>query len=188
MKIIMFLVSATLLAACAAQPELDESSGPEIPQWVTNPISEAGLASSSCVPWSGHMTVDRAQAISAARADLTAQIEIKSSVLDRLYMRNTTSDTQSTQGGTFEQVSQQVASQRLQGAVPQEIAMVDINEQQMLCAFVVMPDTRDVFDEIVEQSNRRLDPNSREALYEEFRTQKAVENLERELERLESSN
>lgn len=58
----------------------------------------------------------------------------------------------------------------------------------MLCTFVVMPQTREVFEEIVEGSNRHLDPTSREALYEEFRTQKALESLEQELEQLQSVN
>lgn len=190
MKRLTLLMMAGLLTACASQP--DETAAPEttsgIPSWVLSPVSDDGLASSACVPWSGHMTVDRAQAIAAARADLSLQIETKASVLDRLYMRNTVSDAQSTQGGTFEQVSKQVASQSLQGAAPREIVLTEINEQEMLCAFVVMPQTREVFDQIVGDSNRQLNPMSREAMYEEFRTQKALETLERELEQLQSSH
>lgn len=181
------LIAVGLLAGCAAQPvqpPVSESAN-QIPSWVLNPIAEDGLASSACVPWSGQMTVDRAQAIAAARADLTQQIEIKASVLDLLYMRNTTSDGRTTQGGTFEQVSKQVASQTIQGAVPREIAMTTINDQDMLCAYVVMPQTREVFDTVVDGSSRQLDPTSREALYEEFRTQKTLEILERELEQLQ---
>ena len=187
MKKLTLLIAMGLLTACASQPQPTETVA-EIPSWVLNPVADDGLASSACVPWTGHMTVDRAQAIAAARADLTQQIEIKSSVLDRLYMRNTNSGGQSTQGGTFEQVSKQVASQSLQGAAPREIALTTINEQEMLCAYVVMPQTREVFEEIVEGSKRHLDPTSREALYEEFRTQKALESLEQELQQLQSGS
>lgn len=193
MKKLSLLITVGLMAGCAAQPtqlvqpQVSESAN-SIPQWVLNPTAEDGLASSACVPWSGQMTVDRAQAIAAARAGLSQQIEIKASVLDRLYMRNTTSDGRSNQGGTFEQVSKQVSSQTMQGTVAREIAMTQINDQDMLCAYVVMPHTREVFDTVVEGSNRQLDPTSREALYEEFRTQKALESLERELEQLQGAN
>lgn len=76
----------------------------------------------------------------------------------------------------------------IEGPAPREIALTSINEQEMLCAYVVMPQPREVFEEIVEGSNRHLDPTSREALYEEFRTQKALESLEQELEQLQSVN
>ena len=49
---------------------------------------------------------------------------------------------------------------------------------------VVTTNTKETFSNLIEQSGKRLDPSSRAALYEEFKTQKAVKELEQELEKL----
>ncbi|ASM55967.1 hypothetical protein PNIG_b0365 [Pseudoalteromonas nigrifaciens] len=44
--------------------------------------------------------------------------------------------------------------------------------------------TQDTFNNLVAKSGKRLDPGSREALYEEFKAQKAMKDLEKELDNL----
>ncbi|MCL2916291.1 hypothetical protein L2725_21380 [Shewanella corallii] len=187
MKKILLLAAIFGLAGCNSTSKTQSEPLAEndaIPDWVLMPVSERGLASSSCVAWSGNMTVDRAQAIAAARADLTQQIKVKSSVMDKLYSRKTQADGQSNSGGSFEQVSKQVAEQSLAGAKATKVAFARLDNQKQLCALVVMENTKETFDNLVQASGRQLDPTSEAALYEEFRAQKAMESLEAELEKL----
>jgi hypothetical protein len=191
MKKLLPLVAVITLAACSST--VDTQSTPlanndAIPDWVLLPLSDSGLASSSCVTWSGNMSIDRAQAIAAARADLVQQVQIKASVMDRLYQRKTQSDKLVNVGGTFEQVSKQVAEQNLAGSIPQKVAFARLDGVKQLCAFVVMKNTKETFDNMVDQSGKRLEPGSREALYEEFRAQKAMKELEKELDTLNKAS
>lgn len=187
MKKVLTLAAAIALSACASNqpaPVAPSNTGPiahsandVAPDWVFMPKSNKGLASSACVNWSGSMTVDRAQAIAAARADLAQQIQVKASVLDKLYSRKTTSGDSEHVGGTFEQVSQQISNETLAGSKPEQISFATIDSKKYLCALVVLENTREVFDTLVDGSNRTLDPMSTEALYEEFKAQKAMDEL-----------
>lgn len=189
MKKVLTLAAALALTACATKQETTPAPAPapsapishgtndNAPDWVFMPQSDKGLASSACVNWSGSMSVDRAQAIATARADLAQQIEVKASVLDKLYSRKTSSGDSEHVGGTFEQVSQQLSNETLAGSKPEKISFATIDNKKFLCALVVLENTREVFDSLVEGSERQLDPMSTEALYEEFKAQKAMQEL-----------
>ncbi len=184
MKKTLLLTSLLALAACNSAPQTESASlhkDDNIPGWVLNPTAEAALASSSCVPWSGNLSADRSQAISAARADITQQINVKASVLDKLYQRKMQSENSISTGGTFEQVSKQVAQQNLVGSKPQKVAFAKIDNQKQLCVLVTMADPKKAFEDLVKGSERQLDPTSKAALYEEFKAQKAMKELEQEL-------
>lgn len=200
-KHILTMSLCCVLAACASQPkqqktvESSEQTNKQMqgvtgnaqdtaPAWVFLPKSDNGLASSACVDWSGNMAVDRPQAVAAARADMAQQISIKASVLDKLYNRKLQAEGKSDVGSTFEQVTKQVASETLEGSTPENVSLAKIDGKKYLCALVVKKDTRETFDTLVEESSRDLDPQSKAALYEEFRTQKAMDELEKELESL----
>ena len=187
MKKLLPVIAALALGACSSTQQTQSeplAKNDSVPSWVLLPVSDKGLASSSCVPWSGSMSTDRAQAIAAARADLSQQIQVKASVMDKLYRRKAQSNDELNVGGTFEQVSKQVAQQSLVGAVPQEVAFAKLDGVKQLCTVVGMSNTQETFNNLVAQSGKRLDPSSREALYEEFKAQKAMKDLEKELDNL----
>lgn len=187
MKKLLPVVATFLLGACSSTEQAQSeplAKNDSVPNWVLIPSSDKGLASSSCVPWSGSMSTDRAQAIAAARADLAQQIQVKASVMDRLYQRKAQSEEKLSLGGTFEQVSKQVAQQSLVGSFPQEVAFARLDGVKQLCTLVVMSNTQETFEQLVAKSGRHLDPSSREALYEEFKAQKAMKELEQELVKL----
>ncbi len=192
-KSLMSLCLASLLTACASAPQngpidnarsVTGNSTDNAPAWVFLPKSEKGLAASSCVEWTGNMSIDRPHAIANARADLAQQISIKASVLDKLYNRKLQAEGKSDVGSTFEQVSKQVASESLQNSSPEEIALASLDGKKYLCALVVLNQSQEAFDGLVAGSGRQLDPQSKAALYEEFRAQKAMKELEKELESL----
>ena len=101
--------------------------------------------------------VDKAQILAAARTDLAQQIQIKASVMDKLYNRKVQADKGMNVAGTFEQVSKQVAQEYLVGTVTKEVAFARIDGEKQLCALVVMRDTKAAFDDMVEKSNHQLD-------------------------------
>jgi len=192
-KSLLALSLGALLSACASAPESSaidttrEVTGNPLdnaPSWVFLPKSDKGLAASSCVEWTGNMSIDRPHSIANARADLAQQINIKASVLDKLYNRKLQAEGKSDVGSTFEQVSKQIASESLANSTPEEISLATLDGKKYLCTLVVLSQSENTFDDLVEGSGRQLDPQSKAALYEEFRAQKAMKDLEKELESL----
>jgi hypothetical protein len=190
-KSLLALSMGVLLTACASTPEptamdnarqVTGNPADNAPSWVFLPKSDKGLAASSCVNWTGNMSIDRPHAIANARADLAQQINVKASVLDKLYNRKLEAEGKSDVGSTFEQVSKQVASESLENSSPEEIALATLDGDKYLCALVILNQSEEAFEGLVEGSGRELDPQSKAALYEEFRAQKAMAELEKELE------
>ncbi|WP_246029013.1 hypothetical protein [Parashewanella tropica] len=183
-KSIMTLSLLLCLSACKSTSTTESKplhNDDSVPSWVLQPTLEHAFASSSCVPWSGSLSIDKAQAVAAARADLTQQIKLKSAVLDKLYQRKIEHEQATNVGGTFEQVSKQVAEQNLVGTKPEKVAFAKLDNVKQLCVLVSMPAPKKAFDELVSLSGKKLDPTSKQALYEEFKAQKAMKALESEL-------
>lgn len=181
------LLGATVLAfvaGCQSTPELQSTplaDNDAIPSWVLMPIQENGLASSSCVAWAGNMAAARAQAIANAKADLALQIETRAKVLDKVINSQQQNSQQVDSQSSFTQVSKQVAQQSLIGAVPKEVAFARIDNQKQLCAYVVLENSKNIFDKLVSKAELPLDPQSEEALFKEFQVKKTTEELEAEL-------
>ncbi|WP_394129022.1 hypothetical protein [Shewanella maritima] len=183
-KYVCLVGAMALLTACSSTHEPQStplSENDSVPSWVFLPKHEQGLASSSCVMWTGNMAASRAQAIANARADLATQINTKAMVMDKLVNEQTQQNNKTQTSSNFAQVSKQVAQQNLVGSTPEEVVFARIDDQKQLCVLVVMKDTKVVFDKLLEQSGKNLDPNDEVALYSEFRAQKTMEQLEAEL-------
>ncbi|PMG27674.1 hypothetical protein BCU94_04150 [Shewanella sp. 10N.286.52.C2] len=183
-KHLMIASTLLLVGACSSTQEPQSTPLAEndsVPSWVLMPTHETGLASSSCVQWSGNMAASRAQAIANARADLAAQINTKAMVMDKLVNQQQQEDDTTTSSSSFAQVSKQIAEQSLVGAIPKEVAFARIDDQKQLCALVIMENTKPLFDKLIKESGKKLDPNDEAVLYSEFKTQKAMKELEAEL-------
>ena len=175
-----------ILASCASVPKEiskpDPSSG--LPDWVANPTIEDGIASSECVPWSGDMSLDRAEAVAKARADLTKQIEIRVKAMDKTYARKVKTAGGITTGGTFETVSKQVANRNLNASQVNKVGMVDINGTQHLCAMVVFGRevNKQIFEDLISASQvtPQISPQDESVLWEEFKAYKGHQELDKE--------
>ena len=175
-----------ILVSCASAPK--EATKPEpssaLPDWVANPTIEDGIASSECVPWSGDMSLDRAEAVAKARADLTKQIEIRVKAMDKTYARKVKTAGGVTTGGTFETVSKQVANRNLNASQVNKISMVDINGTQHLCAMVVFgrEANKRIFEDLISASQvaPQISPQDESVLWEEFKAYKGQQELEKE--------
>lgn len=177
----IILISCTTVPKQAPEPETPVST---LPDWVANPTIEDGIASSDCVPWSGDMSLDRAEAVAKARADLTKQIEIRVKAMDKTYARKVKTAAGVTSGGTFESVSKQVANRNLNASQVNKVGMVNINGVQHLCTMVVFgrEANRRIFEDLIQtsQASSQISPQDESVLWEEFKAYKSQQELERE--------
>ena len=160
------------LAGCASQP----------PDWIMRPTAEGGFAATDCVKASGNLSLDRQVAVAKARAEIAKQIELRVAAMDKTYTR-LTEETNAPAGAdqpaqsrgvqtAFESVSKQIAEQTLGGLTPTRVEYVDLNDVRNLCAMINIdkPQTRQVYDQIVQTAGAKLAPETSEALYKDFST------------------
>lgn len=170
------------LAACSSTPTT-ESLNENIPDWVLNPSIEDGIAHSECVPSSGNMSIDKAQAVALARVGLAQQISTKVKALDKTYQERVDVQGESVVGSTFSSVSKQLTNQMLVGAQPVKTSYANFNGQNQLCVMTALtPEkTKDLFTKLVSASEVTLSPQDASVLYQEFKAYKAQQELDQEL-------
>ena len=181
-KIATALTISAILAACSSTPDADDLNE-NIPEWVLNPVLEDGLASSVCVASSGHMSTDKAQATSLARVELAQQINTRVKALDKTYQERIDVDNQAQVGSTFTSVSKQLTNQSLTGARVIKTAYANFNGKNQLCVLTALgsSSTKELFDNILKESERNISIDQERILYQEFKAQKAQDELEAEL-------
>jgi len=186
-KVLQFALAgavAATLAACSSNDgaqtmrEVTKNETDNAPSWVFLPEVEGALASSQCVQWSGQMQVDRAQVIAAARADLAQQIRTRAAVLDKSVSAKTIEGVSAMVSSSFAQASTQLSSEVLEGAIPKEVTLAQIDGQKQLCALVALEQPEEVFNQMVGMSGMQLDPTSEQALFEQFMIEKTKAELE----------
>lgn len=188
-KLVTAVLAAGLVAGCASNqaPEQPKSNS-GLPAWVMMPSSVAGegaLASTECVPDNASMSILKAKSVALARAGLAQQIRVNVQAMDKTYQTLTENGDEAGSGSTFESVSKQVTEQMLNGAIPQRVDYLKGPGDKMLfCSMVVLApeQNRKIFEQIIDKSNRQLNPNNEALLYQEYRAKRAAEELEQSLE------
>jgi hypothetical protein len=179
------LMVGALIAGCASSGDKQAAQGQpaQLPSWVMNPVIEGGVAATECVPASGDLSLDKSEAIAKARATLVKQINVKVEAMDKTFQRKVKSKSGTTTGGTFESVSKQVAQEYLKGSRATKVQYVNIGDKRNLCTMVTLDPntTKDLFNAIVKQSEKKLSPKDEEQLYEEFKAKKAQDELAKEV-------
>jgi len=186
-KLIIFTAMTSLLTACSStEPEVKESLTANIPSWVLNPVVEDGIAATDCVKYSGNLSIDQKMATANGRLSLAQQIETRVEGLDKTYSNRTDSNDEMTTGSSFSSVSKQLTKQTLIGSRAIKSDIVDIGGKQHFCVLTTLSPTatKELFDAIVQGSERSVNPQDEKFLYQEFKAHKAEINLEKEIERL----
>lgn len=171
-----------LLGGCATSG--GDKEGGELPSWALNPTVENGLAAAQCVPVRGsQMQIALNQATAQARQALATQIETNVESMEKTYQNQTSVGDKATAGSDFESVSKQTTEQALQGARPQKKEIVDVGDSKQACVMVTLnpKKTKNLFDQIVKQSGRKLGPQSEKALYQQFKHDKAQKEMSKSL-------
>lgn len=191
-KLIIVAAMTTILAACGST---EKTAAPEpktnsltagIPQWVLNPVVEDGIAATDCVKFSGNLSVDQKMATANGRLSLAQQLETRIEGLDKTYSNRTDSNDDTTVGSTFSSVSKQLTKTTLVGSRAIKSDIVDIAGKQHFCVLTTLSPsaTKELFDAIVKESGRSVNPQDEKFLYQEFKAHKAEQSLEKEINRL----
>ncbi|MDR9829198.1 hypothetical protein RCJ22_26770 [Vibrio sp. FNV 38] len=186
------LLGSAVLMGCASNDsghqttaEIETNKADDVPTWILNPASANGLAASNCVEASGNFSIDRNHAISLSRNTLAQNLDIKVSVLEKTYQQLNNSVDGTTSGSTFEQVSKQISNTSIKQSEVEQIALVNIAGKDQVCALVVMPQiqTEQLFNQAI-NTNARIDPSDKAAMYKEFSSQKSAKQLEAQIQAL----
>ena len=176
-------ISAALAACGSTPPKTPNELNANIPEWVLNPIVEDGIAAASCVSSSGSMTTDRAQATALSRVDLAQQIGTRVQSLDKTYQERVDVGSDAQVGSTFTSVSKQLTEQSLTGARVIKTSYANFDGKNQLCVMTALgsSSTKELFENILKDSQRPVTVDQEKVLYQEFKAYKAQEELEAEL-------
>ncbi|MBB3168031.1 LPP20 family lipoprotein [Simiduia aestuariiviva] len=171
------------LAACSSNPN-KSTTNTKLPDWVTMPNIEDGLAESACVPFSGQFTIDRDQATALARNNLVQQIEIKAASLTKTFAHKTDTKDGSNVGANFETSARQIAEATLRGTKAERADIFELNKQQQLCVLVTLRDqSLDIIaDQIATQSGATLSSDDKRVIAEELKAKKGQQELQRAID------
>ncbi|WP_440903094.1 LPP20 family lipoprotein [Catenovulum sp. SX2] len=187
MKLKSLLIAAGVASVLTACGSTQKASTPldDLPDWYLNPVFEDGIAAPVCVNYSGNIQIDKQQATANGRLALAQQISTNVQGLDKTYSSRTDAEGESAVGSTFSSVSKQLTEQKLNGSRVIKTAMATIDGAKSLCVLVALSPqvTKELFDAIIEQSGRKVNPQDEKFLYQEFKAFKAEQALDNELKK-----
>ena len=186
-KVIITAAVASLLSACGATQKAEAPApSSNIPQWVLNPVVEDGIAAADCVKSSGNFSIDQKLAASNSRVALAQQISAKVQALEKNYQERIDSNEESTTGTTFTSVAKVLTDQTLTGSRVVKSDIVSIQGKDHYCSLMTLSptSTKELFDALITQSKRRVNPQDEKFLYQEFKAAQAQEELDKTMSRL----
>lgn len=185
-KSLLSLSTIVLLTACSSSEPVQETAVGDIPGWILNPQIDDGIAVSECVLWSGNMSIDKQQAVANARTSLAQRIETRVSAMDKTYRDKIEASSGVESGTTFSSVSKQVTQQTLVGTNPIQTDIVNIADKTNLCVLVGIgqQSTQAIFDELISASERTVNGQQKDILYQEFKAERADIALDKEILKL----
>ncbi|MFQ3209969.1 MAG: hypothetical protein ACI8SC_000833 [Colwellia sp.] len=186
-KIILVALITTTISACGSTKKPEEvSPSSNIPSWVLNPVTQDGIAATDCVTFSGNLSIDKKMATANSRLALTQQIDVRVEGLDKTYASRVDANDETTIGNSFSSVSKQLTKQKLNGSRVMKSDIVTISGKEYFCVLTTLNPTATsaVFEAIIRQSQRLINPKDEKFLYQEFKAHKAEQNLDKEIKRL----
>jgi len=186
-KIILLALIATTISACGSTTKPEEvSPSSNIPSWVLNPVAQDGIAATDCVTFSGNLSIDKKMATANSRLALAQQINVRVEGLDKTYASRVDANDENTVGNNFSSVSKQLTKQQLNGSRVMKSDIVKISEKEYFCVLTTLNPkaTSALFEAIIKQSQRLVNPQDEKFLYQEFKAHKAEQNLDKEIQRL----
>ena len=133
------------------------------------------------MPQSSNFNLDKKEATANARQELAQQLNLQVKAMDKTYSRRTRAQDKSSSGSTFESVSRQVTDTNLNGSRVVKTGYVSLAGKKNLCVMVAFGDSqmKKIFNDLIKASNREVGPQDEELLYQEFKAQKAGEEMDK---------
>lgn len=186
-KIILSVAIAAVISACGSTEKTEDTSPiSNLPKWILNPHVDGGIAATDCVKYSGNISIDKKMASANSRLALAQQIDIRVEGLDKTYSNRTDSNDDTTTGNSFSSVSKQLTKQKLTGSRVVQSDIVKIAGKDHFCVLTTLEPkaTTELFNDILKQSKRSINPADEKFLYQEFKAKKAEQSLEKEISKL----
>lgn len=160
----------SLLVLCALATS---ARAADVPEWVLNPEFPGGIAAAECVTSTGALSIDRQQAVAAARVTLAQQLGVRVKAVDRLYVERTAgSGAQAKSQTTFESASQQLTDQTLANSRVVKIEVIKrvFGENQLCVMVAITPEsTQAYFKDLLKVANANIPAELENELFESFR-------------------
>lgn len=181
---VMMLLVAVALVGCKKADKADDNTPTQtvsrFPDWVLNPSLEGGQAAmGSARVGSAGISFARTEALASARDELARQLSVKVNNMFKSYTSQIGAGEDQTVDKVATNVSKQVASQTLQGS-KQYKTWLDEQENEL---YVLVGIT----DEVVKTETKnavRTSLNNEKALWQEFKSEKAQQQLDVEIEKM----
>lgn len=171
LKKIALVSAVTLLAACNSTPDTNASKmGMNIPDWVTNPALEKGLAASSCVIASSNFSIDKNQASQLARNELAQQLDTRMASLQEEYSQKVQLENDSATQTKFNSTVTAFTNQSLQGSKVEKVDYAQMGENKNLCVLVTLSEdqTKQLVEKVLKEGPVELSPEDETLLYLSF--------------------
>jgi hypothetical protein len=183
-RISIIAIAIISITGCASSGSQQSAATQSLPGWVTAPYVEDGFTDTQCVANSASMGILKNSATALARAEITKQIDVQVKAMDKTYQNLTEAEGGTSTGSTFESVSKQVASQKLSGSRATKVEYVDFPDgSQQLCVQVTLDPklSKEIYNEVTAQSDRKLSAQDDEVLWQQFMAHKAGQEMDAEL-------
>jgi hypothetical protein len=133
------------------------------------------------------MSIDKQQAVANARVSLPLRIETRIRAMDKNYKDKVDIASGVESGATFSSVSKQVTELMLSGSTAIKTDIVEIAGKDNLCVLVAVgqESTKEIFENLVTNAKRPMTVQQKDLLYAEFKAQRAEQQLDAELEKLQ---
>lgn len=182
---VMMLLVAVALVGCQKSEKKTTDNTTQVqpsrfPEWVLNPSLEGGQAAmGSAKVGAAGISFARTEALANARDELARQLSVKVNNMFKSYTSQIGAGEDQTVDKVATNVSKQVASQTLQGS-KQYKTWLDEQENEL---YVLVGIT----DEVVKTETKnaiRTSLNNEKALWQEFKSEKAQQQLDVEIEKM----
>lgn len=171
------LKNLSLTAVVTAVTIINVAAASTIPEWLLNPVLKDGFAAVDCVKFSGNWSGDSKLSSANARIALSQQINVSVEAIDETYDTRFDNGSDVIVTTKFSSTSKQYTKQVLSGSRIVKTDVVNISGKEYYCALATLDptETARVFKLIITHSDRNIEPELEQALFEQFKTDSGQE-------------
>lgn len=174
-----------LVAGCGTTSDKEEQDMSSLPDWVTQPHAEDGLAATACVATAGSFSRDQSRADLQARQQLASQMGIQIQSLSEQYQRTIETDDGISTGANFEEVTRGIVEQELRGSNRIKGNYVTMpGGKKEFCSMMAVgqASVNEILKQVAGAAGADEDAFTQGEMREQFMSQKALNRLDEQLD------
>lgn len=187
-KIVAVMLCALPVAfvvGCGSTPDADETDGSSLPDWVTQPHAEDGLAATACVATADSFGLDQSRADLQARQQLASQMGIQIQSMAEQYERTIEAEGNITTGAHFEEVTRGLVDQELRGSnriKGDYVVMPNGNREFCSMMAIGQSSVNSILEQVADAAGADRGAFTKAEMREQFMSQKAFNRMDRQLD------